>query len=93
MQPILHEYLVAIESRIADTQTLFQVAMVELNMSPMLEARYRPVTPPDFRIFYKANNIKYVGALDIDNISDWVLRKIGLPNNRISSQQEIRKKL
>ena len=51
MQPILHEYLVAIESRIADTQTLFQVAMVELNMSPMLEARYRPVTPPDFRIF------------------------------------------
>ena len=50
-QPILHEYLVSIARRISDTQTLFEVAMVELNMSPMLEARYRPVTPPDFRIF------------------------------------------
>ena len=46
-----------------------------------------------FNLFSKANNIKYVGALDIDNIADWVLRKIGLPNNRISSQHEIRNKL
>ena len=67
--------------------------MVELAMNPMLEARYTPLTPPDFRIFYKASGIRFLGAPDLELITDWVLRKIGLPNNRIRSQREIRDKL
>jgi hypothetical protein len=59
----------------------------------MLEARYHPLTEPDFRIFYKAQNIKYLGKLDVDSISDWALKKIGLPSNRIGGEQHLRDKL
>ena len=59
--------------------------MVTIDRAPMLEARYHPVTPPDFRIFYKAKNLKYLGTQDLDKLVDWTMRKIGLPNNRIHS--------
>lgn len=59
----------------------------------MLEARYHPVTVPDFRIYYKANNIKYYGKQDLEQLTDWTMRKIGLPNNRISSLHVLKKKL
>ena len=37
--------------KVQETQTTFSVGMVEIPMNPMLEARYTPLTPPDFRIF------------------------------------------
>ena len=43
--------------------------------------------------YSKANSIKYVGRLDLDLIADWVLRKIGLPNNKIASQKQLKTKL
>ena len=59
----------------------------------MLEARYHPVTAPDFRIFFKAKNLKYYGNQDLDLLVDWTMRKIGLPNNRISNLHELKAKL
>ena len=67
--------------------------MVTIDRTPMLEARYHPVTAPDFRIFYKARNLKYYGTLDIEHLADWTMRKIGLPNNRIRSLKDLKKKL
>ena len=93
MQPVIRENLVAIDTKVKETKATFSVGMVELAMNPMLEARYTPLTPPDFRIFYKASGIRFLGAPDLELITDWVLRKIGLPNNRIQSQREIRDKL
>ena len=93
LQPVIRENLVAIDTKVKETKATFSVGMVELAMNPMLEARYTPLTPPDFRIFYKASGIRFLGAPDLELITDWVLRKIGLPNNRIKSQREIRDKL
>ena len=90
LQPVIRENLVAIDTKVKETKATFSVGMVELAMNPMLEARYTPLTPPDFRIFYKASGIRFLGAPDLELITDWVLRKIGLPNNRIKSQREIR---
>ena len=67
--------------------------MVQIDRAPMIEARYHPVTAPDFRIFYKAKNIKYYGKPDLDTLADWTMRKIGLPNNRIRNLHELKKKL
>ena len=93
MEPILSEILASISRRVQDQQSLFEVAMVTIDRAPMLEARYTPVNAPDFRIFYKARNIKYYGKLDPDLLADWTMRKIGLPNNRIRSLKELKDKL
>lgn len=67
--------------------------MVAIDRASMIEARYHPVNAPDFRIFYKARNLKYYGKLDLDQLADWTMRKIGLPNNRIRSLNDLKKKL
>lgn len=67
--------------------------MLTVDRAPMIEARYHPVTVPDFRVYYKAKNIKYYGRQDLDTLTDWTMRKIGLPNNRISSLNQLKKKL
>jgi len=35
--------------------------MLTVDRAPMIEARYHPVTVPDFRIYFKASNIKFYG--------------------------------
>ena len=67
--------------------------MVEVNRTPMLEARYTPNDFPDYFIFFKAQHIKYYGKKDLDSIVDWAMRKIGLPNNRIHGRAELNKKV
>lgn len=93
LEPVLSEMLAAISRRVQDQTAIFEVAMVAVDRAPMLEARYHPVTVPDFRIYYKAKNIKYYGKQDLDQLTDWTMRKIGLPNNRISSLHQLKKKL
>ena len=85
MEPILSEMLSLIKGRVTEQHQQFEVGMVAIDRTPMLEARYHPVTVPDFRIYYKARNLKYYGRQELDLIVDWAMRKIGLPNNRISS--------
>ena len=60
-EPIIAEMLVSVSRRVQAEHSLFQVAMVQVDRTPMLEARYHPVTAPDFRIFFKAKNLKYYG--------------------------------
>ena len=67
--------------------------MVEVNRTPMLEARYNPTDFPDYFIFFKAKHIKMYGKKDLDSITDWAMRKIGLPNNRINGRKELDKKV
>ena len=93
MEPILAEMLASISRRVSEQSKLFEVAMLAVDRAPMIEARYHPVTVPDFRVFYKAKNIKYYGKQDLDILTDWTMRKIGLPNNRISSLNQLKKKL
>lgn len=71
----------------------FEIGMVTLDRSPMLEARYSPINSPEFRIFSQAVSIKYTGGLNLEQLSGWVLRKIGLPQNRIVSTDMLRSKL
>ena len=33
------------------------------------------------------------GKKDLDSITDWAMRKIGLPNNRIRGRKELDKKV
>ena len=33
------------------------------------------------------------GKKDLDSITDWAMRKIGLPNNRIHDRNELNKKV
>ncbi len=61
MEPMLSEMLASISRRVQDQNKLFEVAMVAIDRSPMLEARYHPVNAPDFRIYFKARNIKFYG--------------------------------
>ena len=61
MEPMLSEMLASIIRRVQDQDKLFEVAMVAVDRSPMLEARYHPVNAPDFRIYFKAKNIKFYG--------------------------------
>lgn len=61
-EQILSEMLASVARQVqSQDQKLFEVAMVAIDRAPMLEARYHPVTSPDFRIYYKARNIKYYG--------------------------------
>lgn len=93
LEPILSEMLASVSRRVQDQHDMFAVAMIAINRAPMIEARYHPVTSPDFRIFFKARNLKYYGAYDLELLSDWTMRKIGLPNNRIRSLQDLKNKL
>jgi len=61
MEPILSELIASVKRRVHEQQSTFEVAMVAIDRAPMLEARYHPVTVPDFRIYYKAKNFKYYG--------------------------------
>jgi len=61
MEPMLSEMLASVSRRVQDENQLFEVAMVAVDRSPMLEARYHPVNAPDFRIYFKAKNIKFYG--------------------------------
>eukprot|EP00351_Strombidinopsis_sp_SopsisLIS2011_P003064 CAMPEP_0116875540 /NCGR_PEP_ID=MMETSP0463-20121206/7537_1 /TAXON_ID=181622 /ORGANISM="Strombidinopsis sp, Strain SopsisLIS2011" /LENGTH=61 /DNA_ID=CAMNT_0004521357 /DNA_START=218 /DNA_END=403 /DNA_ORIENTATION=+ len=56
--------------------------MIRLEDSPMIEARYDHLMPPDFRMIVNARDIKYTGQLDVNNLSSWLLKKIGLPHNK-----------
>ena len=62
IEPIVSEMLASVSRRVQDYQNLFEVGMVTIDRAPMLEARYHPVTAPDFRIFYKAKSLKYWGT-------------------------------
>ena len=85
--------LASVARNVQSQHKLFEVAMVTIDRSPMLEARYHPITAPDFRIYYKARNIKYYGRQDLEQITDWTMRKIGLPNNRIHTLSHLKQKL
>ena len=60
-EPILSEMLASVSRRVQEQSELFLVAMIAIDRASMLEARYHPVTVPDFRIYFKAKGLKYQG--------------------------------
>jgi len=78
-QSLMLEYLTKIRHDLDESNHLFKVALVQLDNAKVVEGRFKHMTPPDIRIFSKAKDIKYLGPLDVKNLLDWVVGKVGIP--------------
>ena len=48
---MLHSYLHTVASHVRDAQKHFQLAMVDIEKAPLIEARYMPIRAPEVRFF------------------------------------------
>ena len=59
----------------------------------MIDARYSPVSAPEFRLFFEAKPIRYWGELNVKDLSEWLFKKVALPDNRIGTFKNLKKKV
>jgi hypothetical protein len=48
---MLHAFVKGVFYKVKDAKKHFQVAMIDIDRAPMIDARYMPITAPEVRFF------------------------------------------
>ena len=59
--------------------------MVDLDSANSLDFRYSPIETPEVRFFYHAKDIRYIGELTVEAMTEFITKRIAVSNNRIIS--------
>jgi len=59
--------------------------MVNIEQAPIIEARYSPLNPPDFKFIVHAKSAQYFGKLNGEKMAEWIEKKVNIPKNEIKT--------
>jgi hypothetical protein len=48
---MLHQYVKSVAAKVTDSKKLFQVAMIDVERAPLVDAKYSPINVPEIRFF------------------------------------------
>ena len=67
------------------------IGMINIEKSLILEARYQPMNPPTFKLFHNAVPISYLNKLNVDTLTNWLIKKVASPTKLLKSHSELLK--